>query len=186
MNRIASRRPGRDEYTADYHHDLISQVAGDCIVDILAGQQYWLCELASSLSTEQLDRIHSPYGWTVRQVFEHCTNAERVFGYRMMRLAAGDATELPGWDENAYADSRFGLGNFGHLITELGALRNANLMLLRRIVPAAWDRAAVADGQAVNVRALAWIAAGHLQHHLQIVEQRCGVRAERRPTESGS
>ncbi len=57
-------------------------------------------------------------------------------------------------------------------------------MLLRRIVPAAWDRAAVADGQAVNVRALAWIAAGHLQHHLQIVEQRCGVRAERRPTES--
>lgn len=182
MNRIASRRPRRDEYTAEYHHELIRQVGGECIVKILAGQQHWVCELASSLSTEQVDRIHAPYRWTIRQVFEHCANAERVFGYRMMRLAAGDETELPGWDENAYADSRFGLGNFVHIVTELGALRQANLMLLRRLVPAAWDRAAICDGQHVTVRALAWIAAGHLRHHFEIVEQRCGVVVDREPS----
>jgi hypothetical protein len=178
MNRIASRRPNRDEYTADYHHDLIAKLRGDCIVKILAAQQHWLCELASSLSTEQVDRIHAPYSWTIRQVFEHCGNAERVFGYRMMRLAAGDQTELPGWNENAYADSRFGLGNFVHIVTELGALRQANLMLLRRLVPAAWDHSAICDSQRVSVRALAWIAGGHLQHHLAIVEQRCGVKID--------
>ncbi len=181
MDRIASRRPSRDEYAADYHHQLITQLAGVCIVEILSGQQHWLCNLAGSLSTEQVDRIHAPFEWTIRQVFEHCANAERVFGYRMLRLAAGDKTELPPWDENAYADSRFGLGNFGHIVTELGSLREANLMLLRRLVPAAWDRQATCDGQQVSVRALAWIAAGHLQHHLQIVEQRCGVVADRTP-----
>lgn len=98
-----------------------------------------------------------------------------------MRLAAGDQTELPGWDENAYADARFGLGNFVHLVTELGSLREANLMLLRRLVPAAWDGSAICDSQRVSVRALAWIAAGHLQHHLQIVEKRCDVSTERTP-----
>ena len=180
MNRIASRRPSRDEYTADYHDALIRQVDGDCIIQILSGQQHWICELASSLSTEQVDRIDAPYRWTIRQVFEHCANAERVFGYRMMRLAAGDETELAGWDENAYADSRFGLGNFVHIVTELGGLRQANLMLLRRIVPAAWDRAAICDGQRLTVRALAWIAAGHLQHHFEIVEKRCRVVVDRR------
>ncbi len=179
MNRIASRRPSRDEYTADYHHQLITQLEGDCIVKILSGQQYWICELASSLSTEQVDRIHPPYRWTIRQVFEHCADAERVFGYRMMRLAAGDETGLPGWDENAYADSRFGLGNFVHIVSEIAALRQANILLLRRVVPAAWNRAAICDAQRVTVRALAWIAAGHLQHHLQIVERRCSVSVKR-------
>ena len=181
MSRIASRRPSRDEYTADYHHDLIVRVDGDCAVTVLADQQHWLCELASSLSTEQVDRIHQPYGWTIRQVFEHCANAERVFGYRMMRLAAGDQTELPGWAENDYADARFGLGNFVHIVTEIGALRQANLMLLRRLIPAAWDRSAICDRQRVSVRSLAWIAAGHLQHHLEIVEKRCGVMVPRGP-----
>ena len=181
MNRLASRRPSRNEYSADYHQKLIDQVEGDCVIAVMSDQQYWLCELASSLSTEQVDRIHAPYGWTIRQVFEHCANAERVFGYRMMRLAAGDETTLPGWDENAYADCRFGLGNFVHIVSEISALREANLMLLRRIIPAAWERTAIADGQTVNVRSLAWIAAGHLQHHLAIVEERCDIMVQRKP-----
>ena len=181
MNRRASRRPDASESTLEYHQQLIELVEGDCVLGALEDQMFWLCELASHLSTEQIDKIHPPYGWTIRQVFEHCADAERVFGYRMLRLAAGDATSLPGWDENAYADSRFGLGNFGNLVAEIGVLRQANLHLLRRIVPAAWDRAAEADGQRVTVRAIAWIAAGHLHHHLAIVEQRCNTAVARSP-----
>ena len=184
MSLIASRRPADAEYSSDYHRQLVTLLEGDCALKILSEQTYWLCELASHLSTEQVDKIHPPYGWTIRQVFEHCTNAERVFGYRMMRLAAGDETSLPGWDENMYADSRFGLGNFGQMVEELGALRNANVLLLRRIIPSAWDRQAEADGNRVSVRAIAWIAAGHLHHHLAIVEKRCRVRVQRTPPAS--
>jgi hypothetical protein len=140
-----------------------------------------LCELASHLSTEQIDRVHAPYSWTIRQVFEHCTNAERVFGYRMLRFAAGDNTDLSSWDENHYANVRFGLGNFGSIVSEMGFLRQSNLLLLRRIVPGAWNRMGTVDGHSISVRALAWVSAGHLQHHLRIVEQRTGtVISERR------
>ena len=179
MNRIASRRPVADEYTADYHRQLIGQVEGECVLRVLEDQLFWLCELAGHLSTEQIDKIHSPYGWTIRQVCEHCADAERLFGYRMLRLAAGDDTALPGWNENQYADSRFGLGNFGSLVSEIGLLRKANLLLLRRIVPNRWDCAAEVDGGRVTVRAIAWIAAGHLQHHLAIVEKRCQIMVAR-------
>ncbi len=181
MNRIASRRPTPAEFTSDYHRQLIDQVQGDCVLTVLDQQLFWLCELASNLSTEQIDKIHAPFGWTIRQVIEHCADAERVFGYRMLRLAAGDATPLPGWDENAYAANRFGLGIFGQIISEIGSLRQANLLLLRRIVPNAWDRSAEVDQGRISVRAIAWVAAGHLQHHLQIVEQRCGVQVPRTP-----
>ncbi len=185
MNRFASRRPQTNEYTADYHRQLIEQVEGECVLRVLENQMFWLCELASHLSTEQIDKIHPPYGWTIRQVFEHCADAERVFGYRMLRLAAGDETALPGWNENEYADSRFGLGNFGSLVSEIGVLRQANLLLLRRIVPNRWDLAAEVDGGRVTVRAIAWIAAGHLQHHLSIVEKRCQIMVARSMEASG-
>ncbi len=178
---IASRRPADTEYIADYHRALINNVPGDCVMEVLDTQIFWLGELSSRLSTEQVDKIHRPYGWTIRQVTEHCADAERVFGYRMLRLAAGDETTLPGWDENQYADARFGLGNFGQIIDEIVSLRTANLLLLRRIIPQAWDRSAEVDGVRVTVRAIAWIAAGHLQHHLQIVEKRCGITAQRKP-----
>ncbi|MGI9470008.1 MAG: DinB family protein [Rubripirellula sp.] len=179
MTRIASRRPGSGEFSAEYHKKLIDLVPGECLMEVFEDQLYWTCELASHLSTEQIDKIHPPYEWTIRQVVEHCVDAERVFGYRMLRISAGDETSLPGWDENAYADSRFGLGNFSGLVAELGFLRQANLQLLRRIVPRAWDRAAEVDGGRMTVRGIGWIAAGHLHHHFSIIEKRCGLSVQR-------
>ena len=180
--KFPSRRPDADEFSLEGHRDLIARVAGGCVLEVLNGQLFWLNKIANSLSTEQVDRLHPPYQWTVRQVVEHCCDAERIFGARMLRIAAGDRTELASWDENAYAASRFGLGNFGHLVSELTHLRQANVLLLRRLTPRCWDHRGSVNGQPISVRALAWVAAGHLQHHLQIVEQRCALTPEGEPT----
>lgn len=181
--RVASRRPLESEYgPTEYYARTISKVDGDDVMPILRDQMFWLCELGSTVSTEQTDKVHPPYSWTIRQVFEHCADAERVFGYRAMRIAAGDTTELPAWDENAYAASRFGLGGtFSNIVEEWGALRRSNYILLRRIEPAAWDRSAIANNVRLTVRAIAWLMAAHLHHHLEIVEQRLGLQVERKP-----
>jgi hypothetical protein len=181
--RVASRRPEPSEYgPLDYYAETIGAVAGEDVMPILRDQMHWLCELGSAISAEQTDRVDPPYGWTIRQVFEHCADAERVFGYRAMRIAAGDTTELPPYDENAYAASRFGLGGtLSLLIEEWGVLRRSNYILLRRIEPAAWDRSAVANGVRLTVRAIAWLMAAHLQHHLTIVERRTGITVQRYP-----
>jgi hypothetical protein len=167
-----SRRCDSSEITADYHRTLIDATPGDCVLVVLSEQMNWLTDLASSVSADQVDQVHSPSRWTIRQVIEHCADAERIFGYRMLRFAAGDPTELPGWDENFYADRRFGLGNFDKLVVEIGQLRQSNLLLLRRISPRCWDQSGIAEGNRLSVRALAWLTAGHLRHHLEIVEQR--------------
>lgn len=186
-SKLASRRPTAEELAGDQHwgnadhREWIGRVPGRCAIETLESQLHWLGELAGSLCAELVDRVHPPYRWTVRQVFEHCADAERVFGERMLRVAAGDATDLPSWDENAYAASRFGLGNFGHLVDEIAALRQANVLLLRRVVPRAWDRVGRVSGQPLSLRALAWITAGHLHHHFEIVEQRCDVSVQRVP-----
>ena len=178
-----SRRPSDQDLSIDYHRGLADRVTGDCVLEALRGQLWWMCELGGCLSSELVDKVHSPYTWTIRQVIEHCADAERVFGDRMMRISAGDVTDLQPWDENAYADARFGLGNIGHLISELGALRQANLLLLQRIKPVAWNRVGCVDGNLITPRGIAWIAAGHLHHHFEIIEKRCGVCPARVPSE---
>lgn len=179
-----SRRPDEHDLSIDYHRDLASLVAGECVLEALRGQLWWMCELGGCLSSELVDKLHSPYTWTVRQVVEHCVDAERIFGDRMLRIAAGDTTDLQAWDENAYAAERFGLGNLGHLISEFGALRQANILLLQRIKPVAWNRVGRVDGNAITPRGIAWIAAGHLHHHFEIIEKRCDVRPDRGPSGS--
>ena len=181
--RVASRRPEPSEYgPTDYYSRTIEAVEGEDVMPILRDQMYWLCELGSAISAEQTDRVDPPYGWTIRQVFEHCADAERVFGYRAMRIAAGDTTELAPWDENDYAAARFGLGGtLGMLIEEWGALRRTNYILLRRIEPVAWDRSAIANQVPLTVRAIAWLMAAHLQHHLLIIEKRTGIEVPRCP-----
>ncbi|MEM1067423.1 MAG: DinB family protein [Planctomycetota bacterium] len=181
MKRLRSRRPDRSEYCSDYQKDLIDLVEGDDVLPVLEQQQFWICELVSHLSVEQIDKLHSPYTWTIRQVFEHLVDAERVFGYRILRGAAGDTTPLSSWDEDAYADSRFGLGNFTTIVGELTSQRDANHKLLQRLIPPCWDRQVTVDGVPITVRAMAWLCAGHIHHHLLIVEKRCKVQVPRTP-----
>lgn len=178
---IKSRRPDENDLTLDSHRELVSRVDGDCVLKVMQTQLWWMCELGGDLSSELVDKVHSPYTWTVRQVIEHCVDAERIFGDRILRIAAGDPTDLPAWDENAYADARFGLGNIGHLISELGYLRQANILLLQRIKPPTWDHRGTVDGATITPRGVAWIAVGHLQHHFTIIEQRCHLSPQRVP-----
>lgn len=179
MNRIAARRPDRSEWTSDYHTEQIEATHGEDVLEILDDQLYWLCELASHLSTMVVDVVHKPYQWTIRQVFAHGIDAERIFGYRMQHLAAGDPSPLAEYDENAYVDSRFGLGNFSNLVTEWGYTRQANLLLLRRVSPRCWDHRGSVGGSEITLRALAWITAAHFRHHMEIVEKRTGQTVQR-------
>lgn len=170
-----SRRCEPTEMSSEYHRMMLERTPGVDVLRVLLEQRAWLASIAAAISTDQVDTIHAPYRWTIRQVLSHIAEGERVFGYRILRIAAGDPTPLPGWDENAYAAARYGLGNFDNLVDEIDLLRQANLRLLKRLSPICWDRVGSVSGHQVSVRALAWLTAAHLRHHLKIVQQRLGL-----------
>ena len=45
---------------------------------------------------------YAPGKWSVKEVINHLADAERVFTYRALRIARGDETPLPGFDENEW------------------------------------------------------------------------------------
>lgn len=164
-------RPAAAEHS-EYHQTLISLVTGD-LLETLQQQIDSIPQFVKSIPAEASDVVHAPYGWTVRQVVEHCIDAERVFGYRVLRFSTGEIVELPGWDENFYATSNYGPNaDLAALADEYVAVRQANLLLIKRLNESAWDNSGVADGNPYSVRSIAWLMAGHWIHHETILRSR--------------
>ena len=122
------------------------------------------------------DHAYAPGKWTVKEVIGHLCDAERVFAYRAMRFARADATELPGFDENAYvANANFRSRTMDDLLDEMFAVRAATLSLAKHLPESAMSNRGSANGSPVTVRALFYIIAGHERHHLGILRERYGL-----------
>jgi hypothetical protein len=165
-------RPSPEEH-APYYGRYIALVEGD---DPVAALERELDETLALLAGVPADRETFKYGpdkWSVRQVVGHMIDTERVFGYRAMRFARGDATPLPGFAENDFTPAS------GHherpladLAAELADLRRSHVRMFRGLPADAWGRMGVANDQPISVRALAFIMAGHERHHRSILRER--------------
>lgn len=122
------------------------------------------------------DRPHHHYApgkWTVRQVLGHMSDTERIFGYRSLSIARGDAAPLPGVEQDEWmANSDFGTSSLEDLLAGFQAARTSNLYLLCHLPEAAWERRGVASGHTVTVRALAYMLLGHERAHLEVLRER--------------
>ena len=168
----AAARPLPTEH-APYYAKYIEKVEGDDPIAALESEIAATRALFARVDEEKSRFRYAPDKWSVREVVGHLIDAERVFGYRALRIARGDATPLSGFDENAYARvAGHDATPLANLVREFDALRRSHLLFFEHLAPEAWTRLGSANGDAVSVRALAFILAGHEKHHRTIVETR--------------
>lgn len=111
--------------------------------------------------------------WTVKEVLGHMADAERVFGYRLLRIARNDPTPLAGFDENAWARvAPHGQRGLSDVVGELVAVRRSTLALVASLSESALSGTTTANNYPVTGRALCWIIPGHAQHHLDVLRDR--------------
>lgn len=132
--------------------------------------------LFSGLTEEQGDYAYAEGKWSVKRLLQHLVDAERMFCYRAMCVARGDTNDLPGFDENAYAeqdgsDSR----PLTDVLAEFLAVRAATIALFEGFDGMAWERQGTANGAPITARALPWLVAGHELHHVAILRERYDV-----------
>lgn len=165
-------RPAPDEHAPGYERYIARVPDGDVIEAMIGGMEV-TAALLHDVSEETAGRAYAAGKWTLKEVLLHCADAERIFAYRALRLARGDSTELPGWDENAYApESGANSRSVGSLLDEFESVRESTVTLFEGVPAEAWTRRGRANGVEVSVRALAWITAGHLLHHLGIIQEK--------------
>lgn len=172
MPATLATRPEASEY-APYYGKYIALVPEGDILALLEAQLTDILAPLRGLSETEANTRHPPYTWSIKEVVGHLIDSERVFGYRALRFARNDATPLAGFDENAYVPAAgFDALPLTELLAELEVVRRSHLWLFRHLPEEAWQRTGIANESRVSVRALAWILAGHVQHHGAILRKR--------------
>ncbi len=165
-------RPQPSEH-ASYYAKYIALVPGNDILAELESQRAEIAAFFAKVPDAVGPVTHPPYTWSVNQVLDHVIDGERIFAYRALRIARGDTTPLPSFDEGAFAtEAQSNCSRLRDLAADLDLVRRSTIMLFKRLPPATLVRAGIAAGHHVTVRALAWIIAGHAQHHVTILKKR--------------
>jgi uncharacterized damage-inducible protein DinB len=111
--------------------------------------------------------------WKIKDIIQHLIDTERIFTYRALRFSRNDSTELPGYDENSFANhAHANERNLQGLLTELAAVRQTTIMLFKSFSPEDLMKTGVASGHTVSVRALGFMIIGHQNHHMKIFRER--------------
>jgi len=172
MTATFRRRPEPSEYD-DFYAGYVAQVPDGDVLELLKEQGASHRELFAAIPEEKHDHRYAPGKWTVKEVIGHLIDTERVFAYRALAFARGDAAPIPGMDQDEYmAGADFGRRSMASLIDEYHHLRAADVALFGSFDEAVLDRTGVASGVPFTVRALLWIVAGHERHHLGVLKER--------------
>jgi DinB superfamily len=165
-------RPENSE-AATYYFTYINQIGKGDIVAILEQQLYETAALFSSISEGTSLYRYAPDKWSLREVLNHITDAERMFAFRALWFARGFHAPLPGFDQNVgVAGANADAVPWGAHLEEFRRVRFATISFFRNMSADAWMRTGNADGNQFTVRALSYIIAGHFAHHVAIVRGR--------------
>src|SRR5689334_7696031 len=165
-------RPTPTEY-APYYEDYVSQVSESDIMPVLRSQMDELDVLLARVEPAQETHRYAEGKWSIREMIGHLIDGERVFGYRTFCIARGEQQNLPGFDQNDYmVTAPYDRIELEDLLSELRLIRLGNIAMLRTLDEEAWSRAGHANGNQVTVRALAFIMAGHVRHHMNVLRER--------------
>ena len=167
-------RPTADEF-APFYAGYIDKVPASGPVATLEAQRHAIGALAT-LPDDQASHRYADGKWSVKEVLGHLADGERVFSYRLLRIARADRTPLAGFDENAWAKTApHAKRPMRKVADEMIAIRRSTLALIDSLDDTAIANQGVANNNPVSARALCWIIAGHAEHHLGILTERYGV-----------
>lgn len=164
-------RPQTHEYPA-WAETYIKLIDGDDILNILERQATEFPGLISDL-IEKADYAYAPGKWTIKELAGHIVDTERILVYRLTCFARGEHQSLPGFEEDDYvAHAHFSDRSLLSLSEEFALLRKANLYLFKSLTEAELGRTGTANDKQITVRALLFVIAGHIMHHVQIIKER--------------
>jgi uncharacterized damage-inducible protein DinB len=165
-------RPQPNE-AASYYSKYIDRVTSDDVVEVLASQLDETLASLTAISEEQSLHRYAPDKWSMRELLGHVNDTERVFMFRALWFARGFQDSLPSFDQEVgFKAAESDRVPWAKLVDEFKAIRRSTVAFYRNLPDDAWRRSGIASDSSVTVRALAYIVAGHVSHHLAILRER--------------
>jgi len=165
-------RPEKNEYF-EYYDTYVSKIEGNDVLPVLEKQSAELRQLFADIPEEKGTFSYGNGKWTIKELLSHIIDGERIFAYRILRISRGDATPIEGFEQDGYIENSNANNRcIAELIDEFDLQRRSNLLLLKNISDEGSRLMGTASEKGVSVRALAYISAGHVTHHVGILKDR--------------
>ncbi len=164
--------PDRSE-AAPYYFTYIDKVPPGDIRTLIESLGDDALDVFAGISEAQSSYRYAPEKWSIREVLGHIIDTERLFVFRAMWFARGLPAELPSFDQDVAAAGAAADGRpWAGLVDEFRLVRAGSVVFFKSLPADAWSRRGVASGNPVTVRALAYMTAGHVVHHVGILRER--------------
>ncbi len=165
-------RPSASE-AAPYYFNYINRVSSDDIVPVLQSQLDETAAFLGGISEEKSLFRYAPEKWSIRQMWGHVNDAERIFLMRALWFARGHESAMPSFEQDiAVSVAQSDAVSWARHVEEFREVRRATISFFRNLPQEAWDRSGVASGNPVTVRACAYIVAGHVAHHMAVLREK--------------
>ena len=166
------KRPETNEF-APYYNNYISLIEGDDVMPVLNSQAAGLRSMFENVPEEKGTFAYAEGKWTIKELLSHLIDGERIFAYRILRISRGDKTPIEGFEQDDYIEnSNANNRSFADLLDEFDLQRRSNLLMMDNISDEASRQMGSASDNPVSARALVYILAGHVRHHLKILNER--------------
>jgi hypothetical protein len=167
--------PSSEEY-AQFYAAYVRRVLHTDILATLREQEHAVTLRFGAVPPERESFRYGSEKWSVRQVLGHMVDAERIFGTRALAIARGERQSLPSFDENAYVENApFENVALADLLAEFLIVRRGHSLMFGHLTADDWARKGAVNERPIALRALPFIMAGHVHHHLEILAARYGV-----------
>jgi hypothetical protein len=165
-------RPQTTE-AASYYFKYIDLITSEDIVPAIQTQMGDTLQFLEGISEQQSLHAYAPDKWTIKQVWNHVNDGERLFLGRALWFARGFKDPLPSFDQDiAVEGAQANETPWAQLVEEFRTVRLGTLSFFNNMPADAWSRTGIASDNPFTVRSLAYIIAGHVAHHRNVLQER--------------
>jgi hypothetical protein len=157
----------------DFYKRYVERVQNYDVLEALAISSDETVRLIESLAEEKGDYRYAAGKWSIKELFCHTIDTERIMSYRALRFARNDRTPLAGFDENTYTpESNAESRSLKSIANEMVRLRLTTIDLFASFTPAMLERTGLANEVELSVLNLGYIISGHESHHRAMLKER--------------
>jgi hypothetical protein len=156
-----------------YFKSFIDNLEDKDLISALERSKNETLQLMRLIPKEKENFAYAEGKWTVKQLFQHLADCERVFSFRALSIGRLDPLNLPAFDEDLYVKNDF-TQNIGlsQICEDYEMARNSFTSLMKSLNPKVLDHFGKANNIAISPRIVGWFNVGHNDHHNKILKER--------------
>lgn len=161
------------ETAQQYTQRIVANAQGQDPIKVQSATPKKLARLIKGVPTAKLRKRPAPDKWSVAEILAHLADVEIVVGWRMRSILGSPGTPISAFDQDAWVIAGHYEKRDPRKSIELqGALREANLALLKSLSPDQWKHFGQhAERGQESIEHIVRMIAGHDINHMSQIER---------------